>query len=191
MNPSSIKTFPWEKRYFLPLEPGTASLYFPYHSFSTIIDLLRSASMDHKVESIKITLYRVADFSSVINALVNARKNRKEVLVVLELQASFDEQNNLDWANVLRENGIRVIFGVEGLKVHSKTFMIERWEKGNLVRYCGVGTGNLNENTATLYTDCFLLTADSRITNEIAALFEFFCKKLPSQTKQPYCCFSL
>jgi polyphosphate kinase len=170
------KNFPMGKKIFSAIRARDSILYFPYHSFSTIIDLLRSASMDHKVESIKITLYRVADFSSVINALVNARKNRKEVLVVLELQASFDEQNNLDWANVLRENGIRVIFGVEGLKVHSKTFMIERWEKGNLVRYCGVGTGNLNENTATLYTDCFLLTADSRITNEIAALFEFFVK---------------
>ncbi|MDC7222142.1 MAG: polyphosphate kinase 1 [Spirochaetales bacterium] len=168
------RNFPPGKNIFSAIRHKDSLLYFPYHSFGTIIDLLRTASMDPNVESIKITLYRVADFSSVVNALINARKNRKEVVVVLELQARFDEENNLNWANVLRENDVKVIFGVEGLKVHSKTFVIERWEKGNVVRYGGVGTGNLNENTASLYTDCFLLTADPRITDEVAALFEFF-----------------
>ena len=168
------RNFPRGKNIFSAIRARDSLLYFPYHSFGIIIDLLRAASMDSNVDSIKITLYRVADFSSVVNALINARKNRKEVTVVLELQARFDEENNLYWANILRENDVKVIFGVEGLKVHSKTFVIDRWEKGGLVRYCGVGTGNLNENTAALYTDCFLLTADTRITDEIAALFDFF-----------------
>lgn len=173
-DPIEHRNFPREKNIFSCVKAKDSLLYFPYHSFGIIIDLLRAASMDSNVESIMITLYRVADYSSVINALINARKNRKEVLVVLELQARFDEKNNLVWADVLRENDIRVIFGVEGLKVHSKTFVIERSERGKLVRYCGVGTGNLNENTATLYTDCFLLTADPRITEEVASLFDFF-----------------
>ncbi len=168
------RNFPRGKNIFSAIRSKDSLLYFPYHSFGIIIDLLRAASMDSNVDSIKITLYRVADFSSVVNALINARKNRKEVVVVLELQARFDEENNLYWANILRENDVKVIFGVEGLKVHSKTFVIERWERGSLVRYCGVGTGNMNENTAALYTDCFLLTADSRITDEVAALFDFF-----------------
>jgi polyphosphate kinase len=168
------RNFPVGKNLFSAIKAKDSLLYFPYHSFSTIIDLLRAASMDPHVESIRITIYRVADFSSVINALINARKNRKEVMVVLELQARFDEENNLTWANLLRENGVKVIFGVEGLKVHSKTFVIERRERGKLVRYCGVGTGNLNEVTAALYTDCFLLTADPRISDEVTALFDFF-----------------
>jgi polyphosphate kinase len=168
------RNFPPGKNIFSAIRHKDTLLYFPYHNFGTVIDMLRTASMDPNVESIKITLYRVADFSSIVNALINARKNRKEVVVVLELQARFDEKNNLYWANVLRQNDVKVIFGVEGLKVHSKTFVIERWEKGEVVRYGGVGTGNLNENTAALYTDCFLLTADPRITNEVAALFEFF-----------------
>ena len=112
------------------------------------------------MESIKVTLYRVARFSSVVNALINAKKNRKEVLVILELKARFDEENNIYWANILKENGIKVIFGVEGLKVHSKLLLISRREKGKTTYYSGVGTGNLNEDTARLYTDCFLMTAN-------------------------------
>lgn len=152
-------------------------LNFPYHSFDYIIDLLREASIDPKVKSIKITLYRVAKFSSVINALINAVKNRKEVVVLLELQARFDEQNNLYWANKLKEEGVAVIFGISGLKVHSKLCMIERLKKNSEPEILSIiGTGNYNEDTAKLYTDTYLLTSHKAIGKEVSKLFDFFVK---------------
>lgn len=172
--PLKHRHFPQGVRIFPAIKKKDTLLYFPYHSFDTLIDLLREASMDPHVESVKVTLYRVAGFSSVVNALINARKNRKEVLVILELKARFDEENNIYWANILKENGVKVIFGVEGLKVHSKLLLINRREKGKTVRYGGIGTGNLNEDTARLYTDCFLLTAHKEILEEVEALFDFF-----------------
>ena len=161
------------KRIFSSIKKGDMLLYFPYHTFSTIIDFIRDASIDPSVENIKVTLYRVAKFSSIANALINARRNRKEVTVLLELQARFDEENNIYWANRLKDEGVKVLFGISGLKVHSKLCMISRREKGSLVRYCSIGTGNLNEDTARLYTDCNLLTADQRIGNEVSNLFNF------------------
>ncbi len=172
--PLKHRHLPRGVRIFPAIKKKDTLLYFPYHSFDTVIDLLREASIDPHVESIKVTLYRVAEFSSVVNALINARKNRKEVLVILELKARFDEENNIYWANVLKENGVKVIFGVEGLKVHSKLLLISRREKGKTVRYGGIGTGNLNEDTARLYTDCFILTAHKQILEEVDALFDFF-----------------
>jgi len=151
-------------------------LYFPYHSFNTIIDWLREASTDPRVESIKISLYRVASFSSITNALINAKKNRKDVTVHFELQARFDEENNIYWAKKLQEEGVRVFFGIEGLKVHSKMCLITRREKNGLVRYCSIGTGNLNENTARLYTDCCLLSVDETLTREVEYVFNFLEK---------------
>ena len=149
-------------------------LAYPYHSFSHIIDLIRESSIDPNVISINITLYRAATHSSIINALINAVKNGKKVTAVVELQARFDEETNIKHANKLQEEGVRVIFGVPGLKVHSKLFLITRKEKGKLVKYAQVGTGNFNENTAKVYTDHALLTADKRITGEIERLFEFY-----------------
>jgi polyphosphate kinase len=155
-------------------------IHLPYHSFHPVIDLLREAALDPRVTGIKMTLYRLAKHSSIINALINARRNGKKVVVVLELQARFDEEANIHWANRLEEEGIRVIFGVQGLKVHSKLCLItreERDEKGKKKRdanYCIVGSGNFNEVTANQYTDDFLFTADTRITEEVNALFEFF-----------------
>lgn len=172
--PLQHRHFPKGVKIFQAIKAKDTLLYFPYHSFDTVIDLLREASIDPHVESIKVTLYRVANFSSVVNALINARKNRKEVLVILELQARFDEENNIFWANVLKENDVKVIFGVEGLKVHSKLLLINRREKGKTVRYGGIGTGNLNEDTAGLYTDCFLMTSHKEILEEVDALFDFF-----------------
>lgn len=172
--PLQHRHFPKGVKIFPAIKAKDTLLYFPYHSFDTVIDLLREASIDPNVESIKVTLYRVANFSSVVNALINARKNRKEVLVILELQARFDEENNIFWANVLKENDVKVIFGVEGLKVHSKLLLINRREKGKTVRYGGIGTGNLNEDTARLYTDCFLMTSHKEILDEVDALFDFF-----------------
>ncbi|HOV62806.1 MAG TPA: polyphosphate kinase 1 [Spirochaetia bacterium] len=149
-------------------------LHFPYHPFDYVIDLLREASIDPKVMSIKITLYRVARYSSVVNALINAKKNRKEVIVLLELQARFDEEANIYWANQLKEEGVKVIFGIPGLKVHSKVCIIGRKEKGSIAQYACIATGNFNEDTAKLYTDTCLLTKDVRITSEVARLFDFF-----------------
>ncbi|MDC7241573.1 MAG: polyphosphate kinase 1 [Spirochaetales bacterium] len=172
--PIQHRHFPKGVKIFPAIKAKDTILYFPYHSFDTVIDLLREASIDPHVESIKVTLYRVAKFSSVVNALINARKNRKEVLVILELQARFDEENNIYWANALKENDVKVIFGVEGLKVHSKLLLINRREKGKIVRYGGIGTGNLNEDTSKHYTDCFLMTAHKEILEEVDSLFDFF-----------------
>lgn len=153
-------------------------LHYPYHSFEHVTDLLREASIDPKVKKIQITLYRVATNSNIINALINAVKNGKEVVVVMELQARFDEENNIYWANRLQEEGARVIFGVPGIKVHSKVFLITRREEGKSVYYAHIGTGNMNENTARIYTDKSLFTADKRITEEVAGLFEFYHNNL-------------
>ena len=161
------------RRIFSSIRKRDLLLYFPYHTFSTIIDFIRDASIDPKVESIKITLYRVAKFSSIANALINAIRNRKEVTVLLELQARFDEENNIYWAHRLKNEGVRVVFGISGLKVHSKLCMITRREKQRLVRYCSIGTGNFNEDTAKIYTDCSLLTANQEICSEVDNLFNF------------------
>ncbi|ADK81019.1 polyphosphate kinase 1 [Sediminispirochaeta smaragdinae] len=150
-------------------------LHFPYLGFETIIDLLREASLDPKVTSIRVTLYRLARYSSVINALINAKKNRKEVVVLLELQARFDEKANIRWANKLKSEGVKVLFGVPGLKVHSKLCIITRkGHKGSEEHVCAIGTGNLNEDTARLYTDTYLLTSHPEICSEVDQLFGFF-----------------
>lgn len=149
---------------------------FPYHSFSHLIDFLREAAMDPKVEEIYITLYRVADRSKIINALINAAKNNKKVVVLVELLARFDEENNIKWTEVLQESGIKVINGVDGLKVHSKLILVRRRE-GNLLKgYTFVGTGNLNENTARIYTDLGLLTYHQGIADDAMMVFDFLQK---------------
>ncbi len=149
-------------------------LIYPYQSFDHIISLLREASVEPSVENIKITLYRVADSSKIANALINAIKNGKQVTVVVELQARFDEENNIYWANKLQEEGATVIYGVPKLKVHSKLFLITAREKNKIVQYAHVGTGNFNEKTAKIYTDCSLITCDKRITDEVSNVFAFF-----------------
>jgi polyphosphate kinase len=149
-------------------------LHYPYHSFNHIVNLLREASIDPVVESIKITLYRVADSSRIANALINAVKNGKKVTVLVELQARFDEENNIYWANKLSEEGARVIFGVPGLKVHSKLFLITTKESGKEVKYAHIGTGNFNEKTARIYTDFTLLTCNKLITAEVSKVFDFY-----------------
>ncbi|MFM7079420.1 MAG: polyphosphate kinase 1, partial [Bacteroidota bacterium] len=133
---------------FDAISQGDIMLFFPYHPYSHVLDLLREASIDPNVESIHITLYRVAQNSIVANALINALKNGKTVTAVVELQARFDEESNMYWAERLQDEGAHVIFGVPGLKVHSKLFMITRKESGKTARYVHVGTGNFNEATA-------------------------------------------
>ena len=148
--------------------------YFPYHPFDHFIDLLREASIDPFVTSINITLYRLARNSSVINALMNAARNGKSVTTVVELQARFDEEANIHWGNRLTDEGVKVIYGVPGLKVHSKLCLITRVKGEVTQRYAAVGTGNFNEDTARVYTDHLLLTADKKITNEVLKAFNFF-----------------
>ena len=149
-------------------------LHYPYQSFSHFIDLLREAAIDPTVKSIKITLYRAAKKSKVINALINAARNGKEVIAVVELQARFDEEANIKWAKTLAEEGIHVIYGVPGLKVHAKLCLIERLENGKAVSYANLSTGNYNEVTSHVYSDESLLTADKHITSEVHHIFEFF-----------------
>jgi polyphosphate kinase len=149
-------------------------LYFPYHPFDHFIDMLREASIDPAVDSIQITLYRLARNSSVINALLNAVRNGKEVTTVVELQARFDEEANINWGNKLLDEGVKVIYGVPGLKVHSKLCLITRIKNDVTERYAAVGTGNFNEDTARIYTDHLLLTTNKKITNEVFKAFNFF-----------------
>ncbi len=153
-------------------------LTYPYQSFDHLIDLLREASIDPKVLSIKITLYRVAENSNIVKALINALKNGKTVLAVIELQARFDEEANIYWANKLTEEGAKVIYGVPNLKVHTKLFLITRKEGGTINHYAHVGTGNFNGVTARIYTDHSLLTCDKRITDEADKLFQFYTDNL-------------
>ena len=149
-------------------------LFTPYHDFGTIIRLLREAAIDEKVKEIKVTLYRLSDESQIISALINAAKNGKNVTVFIELQARFDEANNIKWTNRLRSEGIKVVSGVQGLKVHSKLTLIRRYEgKEKLVDYCIIGTGNYHEGTAKIYTDYHLMTSDRRLAKEARKVFQF------------------
>jgi len=151
-------------------------LYYPYHSFDYFLDLLREAAIDPNVSHIRCTLYRVASNSHVIKSLITALHNGKDVTVFIELRARFDEEANIDWATTLREEGARVITGIAGLKVHSKLCLITRREKGNKIYYGCIGTGNLHEKTARIYTDAMLLTCNQSITKEARQIFSFFDK---------------
>jgi polyphosphate kinase len=149
-------------------------LFFPYNPFDHFIDLLREASIDPLVTSIQITLYRLATNSSVVNALLNAVRNGKRVTTVVELRARFDEEANISWGNMLMDAGVKVIYGVPGLKVHSKLCLITREKNKTIERYAIVGTGNFNEETARIYSDHLLLTANKKITYEVFKAFNFF-----------------
>jgi polyphosphate kinase len=151
-------------------------LHFPYHSFYHFIDLLREASIDPKVTEIKMTAYRMAKNSNVIHALINAARNGKKVTVVLELRARFNEQENIQWGNILTREGVKVILGVPGLKVHSKLCLISRKEEKELVHYACIGTGNFNEITAKIFSDQMLWTANPAISREVFKIFDFFLR---------------
>ncbi len=148
--------------------------HFPYHSFFHFIDLLREASIDPKVTEIKMTGYRMAPNSNVINALINAARNGKKVIVLLELQARFNEEENIQYGNLLNKENVKVILGVPGLKVHSKLCLITRKEDKQLEKYACVGTGNFNEDTSRVFSDQLLCTADLNITREVNKVFDFF-----------------
>lgn len=146
----------------------------PYQSFSYIIKFLREAALDPKVTAIKITLYRLARNSQIISSLINAAKNGKKVTVQIELQARFDEASNIYYAEQMQMEGIELIFGIKGLKVHSKICMIERMEEGKIHRYGIISTGNFNESTAKIYTDVTLFTSHQQILKDVSKIFDFF-----------------
>jgi polyphosphate kinase len=149
-------------------------LHFPYHTFDYVIDLLREASIDPKVLSIKMTLYRLARNSNVINALVNAARNGKKVTVYMELQARFDEKANINWSEKLIDEGVKIFFGMPGLKVHTKLILIKRKEGNKIAFYSNVGTGNYNEETAKVFTDESLFTCDPDIASDVEKVFDLF-----------------
>ncbi len=149
-------------------------LYAPYQSFAYLIKFLREAAIDPKVKSIKITIYRLAKISNIASSIINAKKNGKDVTVQIELQARFDEEANISYAEQMQDEGIKVIFGVPGLKVHCKACVIDRVENGKVVRYGFISTGNFNESTAKLYTDYTLFTANQKILKEVNKVFDFF-----------------
>jgi polyphosphate kinase len=149
-------------------------LYAPYQSFSYIIKFLREAALDPKVASIKITLYRLAKNSQIVSSLINAAKNGKKVTVQIELQARFDEESNISYSEQMQTEGIELIFGVKGLKVHSKICVIERIEEGKVKRYGLISTGNFNENSAKIYTDVTLFTSNTEILKDASKIFDFF-----------------
>ncbi len=148
-------------------------LYYPYHPFDYVVDFLKTAALDPAVTDIKICLYRVAKNSRVIDALVNAVDNGKRVLAVVELAARFDEEANISWAQRLTESGINVIFGIPGLKVHSKLILVERIEGKSRRYYSHIGTGNFNEKTARVYTDFTLITHDQNVGKDVYNVFDF------------------
>ncbi len=153
-------------------------IHYPYQSFQCIIDLLREASIDPNVRAIKMTLYRVATYSDVVNALINAARNGKEVTVFLELQARFDEEANIFWSEKMQEEGVRVIQSIPGFKVHAKLLLIRRKEAGGKnVYYSAISTGNFNETTARIYSDTTLFTANRELAAEVNTVFHLFDAK--------------
>ena len=149
-------------------------LFAPYQTFSYVVKFLREAALDTKVQTIKITIYRLAEISHIASSLINAAKNGKMVTVQIELQARFDEAANIKYAEDMQKEGVKLIFGVTGLKVHCKACVVEREEGGKIKRYSFISTGNFNESTARIYTDYTLFTANSKIGKEINKVFDFF-----------------
>jgi polyphosphate kinase len=173
------------------IEKKDVMLHLPYHSFDSVIDLLREAAIDPYVQSIRITCYRLAKNSKIVNALINAVRNGKEVTVVLELRARFDEEANMRWKSQLEEEGVKVILGIHNMKVHAKICVIKKKEFNRTKQYAFVSTGNLNENTAMYYGDHTLLTTNRNIIADLNRVFDFLenpirkainlknCKTLP------------
>ncbi len=148
-------------------------LHFPYHSYDPVIDMLREAAMDDNVSSIKITAYRLASNSKVINALINAARNGKAVTVFLELKARFDEEANLEWKTLMEEEGVNVLVGIPNVKVHAKICVIQKKVANKLIQYGFISTGNLNEKTAKIYADHCLLTANKALLMEVNKVFTY------------------
>ncbi|MCK0156935.1 polyphosphate kinase 1 [Cellulophaga sp. F20128] len=174
IDPLPVKDFSFEGSILEQIAQKDYLQYTPYHSFSYITKFLREAALDPQVRTIKLTVYRLASNSQVASSLINAAKNGKQVTVQIELQARFDEQANIEYAEQMQAEGVKLIFGVPGLKVHSKICVIEREENDKIKRYGFISTGNFNESTAKIYTDYTLFTAYSPLLKELNKVFDFF-----------------
>ena len=177
----NIKNFKIESNLLDQLLERDYLMYTPYHSFSYLISILRQSAIDPTVKSIKITLYRLSKKSNVISCLINAAKNGKKVLVQIELQARFDEENNIKVSQELKAAGVELIYGLKGLKVHSKICLIERFKSNKKTYYGFISTGNFNESTAKVYSDFTLFTSNQKILKEINKVFEFLQSNYKTQ----------
>ncbi|WP_341501831.1 polyphosphate kinase 1 [Gallaecimonas sp. GXIMD4217] len=167
------RAFASHKTVFDAIRAQDILLYYPYHKFRHLTEFIRQAAFDPKVTAIKLNIYRVARESRIIKSLVDAANNGKQVLVVVELRARFDEASNIEWARHLTEHGIKVAFGIPSLKVHSKLCVVHRQEADGLRRYVHIGTGNFHEKTAKFYTDFALLSCQAEISLEADNVFDF------------------
>ncbi|MBJ6369433.1 polyphosphate kinase 1 [Snuella sedimenti] len=174
IEPLPVKGLSLEASKFEAIAKKDYLLYAPYQTFSYVVKFLREAALDPKVKTIKITIYRLAEISHIASSLINAAINGKVVTVSIELQARFDEQANIDYAQQMKDEGVHLVFGVQGLKVHSKMCVIEREEGEKIRRYGFISTGNFNESTAKIYTDHTLFTANQSILKDVNKIFNFF-----------------
>ncbi len=156
---------------FTNIQKGDILLHHPYQTFDPVVDFVRQAARDPNVLAIKQTLYRVSGHSPIVAALAEAADNGKQVSVLVELKARFDEENNINWANKLEKVGCHVIYGLVGLKTHCKITLVVRKEEDGIRRYVHLGTGNYNDSTAKLYTDCGLMTCNPKIGQDATAVF--------------------
>ena len=170
--PQRSPQFKEDESIFPQLKEKDKLLSYPYESMKPFLNFLREAANDKDVISIKMTLYRVAKHSKIVEYLIDAAENGKEVLVLVELKARFDEENNIEWSRRLEDAGCRVIYGLDGYKVHSKLCLVTRKSEGQVEYYTQIGTGNYNEKTARLYTDLSLMTANVEIGVEAAKVFQ-------------------
>ena len=171
--PKNLPPFDCAEDIFTTLEKQDVLLYHPYESFEPVVKLIQAASVDKDVVSIKMTLYRSGTNSPIVQALMNAAESDKQVTVMVELKARFDEENNLIWAKALEKAGAHVIYGIKGFKVHAKAALITRRRNGKLKQYAHLGTGNYNPVTAKIYTDMSYMTSKDEITNDLTRFFHF------------------
>ena len=169
--PAPVPEFQNDKDIFQVIREGDVFLHHPYMSFDPVVDFVRQAAKDPGVLAIKQTLYRVSGHSPIIAALAQAAENGKQVSVLVELKARFDEENNIVWAKMLEKAGCHVIYGLVGLKTHSKITLVVRREETGIRRYVHLATGNYNDSTAKLYTDCGIFTCDERFGEDATAVF--------------------
>jgi len=169
-----IKDFYKHKTVFESIDERDFLVHTPFHKFNHILNFLSEASIDPDVKKICITIYRLSKLSSVANTLINAAKNGKEVVVQIELQARFDETNNIDYAKLMQDQGVKLIFGIPTLKVHAKVCIVEKLRNKKILKYGFISTGNFNESTAKIYTDFIIFTSNQSLLDEISNVFEFF-----------------